>query len=99
MSGLGNHGYPVRDPGRWIPGKPSAPLSPRCGKPMLRYEAANGPMLDQPHCGRPEGHKGMCRSTVALARQHAADVARIAAVRAAEGWRYSRSAAELGRAA
>ena len=43
-------------------------MSPRCGKPMTRYEASNGPMIDQPACGRPEGHGGPCRSGVALAR-------------------------------
>ena len=43
-------------------------MSPRCGKPMARYEAANGPMPEEPACGRPEGHPGPCRSEVALAR-------------------------------
>ena len=42
--------------------------SPRCGKPMTRYEASNGPMFDQPECARPEGHNGPCRSSAAWAR-------------------------------
>src|SRR6516225_7540604 len=56
-----------------------AVLSPRCGKPMTRYEAANGPMLDDPACGRPEGHPGPCRSRAAVTREYAADVTRLAA--------------------
>lgn len=92
MSGLGDHGHVVRDQDRWIPGGHHAPLSPRCGKPMLRYEAANGPMLDQPECARPEGHAGMCRTGPALARKYAADRDRIYALRA-QGVRYDRQAA------
>lgn len=92
MSGLGNHGYTVRDRDRWTPGRRQAPLSPRCGKPMLRYEACNGPMIDQPECARPEGHAGMCRSGAALARKYAADRDRIYALRA-RGVRYDRPAA------
>lgn len=42
---------------------------PRCGKPMTRYEASNGPMPEEPACGRPEGHRGPCRSATAWARQ------------------------------
>ena len=42
--------------------------APRCGKPMTRYEASNGPMPEEPACGRPEGHPGPCRSTIAMAR-------------------------------
>ena len=92
--------------GRWTPGSSSiaasglgavtgrTPLaSPRCGKAMTRYEAVNGPMLEDPVCGRPEGHQGRCRSEAALARKYAADVARIGAVRREYGWRYGRSAA------
>ena len=64
--------------------------APRCGKPMTRYEASNGPMLEDPECARPEGHPGPCRSAPALARKYRADVARVAAVRRA-GVRYGRS--------
>ena len=44
-------------------------MAPRCGRPMLRYEAVNGPMPEEPACGRPAGHPGPCRSEVAFARQ------------------------------
>ena len=43
--------------------------APRCGKPMARYEASNGPMPEVPACARPEGHNGPCRSAAAWARQ------------------------------
>ena len=43
-------------------------MSPRCGRPMLRFEAVWGPLLEDPVCGRPEGHNGVCRSTLALAK-------------------------------
>ena len=43
--------------------------APRCGKPMTRYEASNGPMPEEPECARPEGHRGRCRSAAALARK------------------------------
>jgi hypothetical protein len=49
---------------------------PRCGKPMLRYEKAAFPALEDPACGRPEDHKGRCRSAAAMARYLAADAAR-----------------------
>jgi hypothetical protein len=42
--------------------------APRCGKPMNRYEAVNGPMLEDPACARPAGHHGPCRSAPAWAR-------------------------------
>ena len=42
--------------------------APRCGKPMTRYEASNGPMLEDAACGRPVGHHGPCRSVQAWAR-------------------------------
>ncbi len=54
--------------------------TPRCGRPMARYEAANGPMLEDPVCARPAGHNGRCRSAAALARKYQADTARLAAV-------------------
>ena len=72
-------------------------MNARCGKPMTRYEAANGPMLEQPECARPEGHRGRCRSAAALTRKYRADAARIAMVRRIEGKRYGRSG--LARAA
>ena len=71
--------------------------APRCGKPMTAYEAANGPMLEQPECARPEGHRGCCRSAAALARKYQADAARVAAVRRRTGKRYGRP--HLARAA
>lgn len=92
MSGLGDHGHAVYDRDRWIPGRRHAPLSPRCGKPMLRYEAANGPMLEEPWCARPVGHNGRCRSAAALGRKYAADIERIATMRRVEGRRYGRAA-------
>ena len=52
-------------------------MSPRCSKPMTRYEAANGPMPEEPTCGRPAGHPGPCRSEAAVARMQRADVTRI----------------------
>lgn len=58
-------------------------LAPRCGKPMTRYEASNGPMPEQPECARPEGHSGMCRSGPALARKYRADQAWLAEARRA----------------
>ena len=64
----------------------------RCGKLMIRYEAANGPMFEQPACARPEGHAGMCRSAAALKRKYAADAARTAVARAIEGRWYGRPA-------
>jgi len=66
--------------------------APRCGKPMTRYEAVNGPMPEQPVCARPEGHHGMCRSAAALERKYRADNVRITAARRA-GRRYGRIAA------
>ena len=44
-------------------------MPPRCGRPMTRYEASNGPMPEEPSCGRPAGHHGPCRSAPAWARQ------------------------------
>ena len=63
--------------------------APRCGKPMTRYEAANGPMPEEPECARPAGHHGRCRSVAALARKYQADNVRIAGLRQA-GRRYGR---------
>ena len=65
-------------------------MTPRCGKPMLAYEAANGPMLDPPSCARPEDHAGQCRTAAALARKYRADSARTAEVRRVLGSRYGR---------
>jgi hypothetical protein len=66
----------------------SALLAPRCGKAMMRYEAANGPMPEPPVCARPQNHAGMCRSAASLARKQQADTARITAARRAQ--RYGR---------
>ena len=74
-----------------LSGKP--PLSPRCGRPMARYETAGGPavlMDEEPACGRPEGHHGPCRSAAAVARYYAADMARIAEIRRVRGRNYGR---------
>jgi hypothetical protein len=46
---------------------------------MTRYEAANGPMIEDPECGRPKDHNGPCRTRPAVARKYAADTARLAA--------------------
>ena len=74
------------------------PESPRCAKPMLRYEASNGAMPEEPACARPEGHAGRCRSAAALARKYASSRARIASVRSSQGRRYGRAAELRGRA-
>lgn len=50
MSGLGNHGYVVRDRDRWIPGARHVPLSPRCGKPVIPYEMPGRPTAGE-YCG------------------------------------------------
>ncbi len=34
---------------------------------MLRFEAVWGALLEDPVCGRPEGHNGPCRSVLAVA--------------------------------
>jgi hypothetical protein len=60
----------------------------RCGKPMRRCEAANGPMPEPPACGRPEGHPGPCRTVPALIRYSRADKDRILAARRAGRYRY-----------
>ena len=41
-------------------------VTPRCGQPMQRREASHGAMLDDPVCGRPEGHSLPHRSEQAL---------------------------------
>jgi len=41
-------------------------VAPRCGRPMLGYEAVWGALLDEVTCGRPEGHNGPHRSVQAL---------------------------------
>lgn len=70
-------------------------MTPRCGKSMLAYEAANGPMPELPSCARPEGHAGQCRSAAALARKYRADSARTAEARRAMGSRYGRPSLAL----
>ena len=49
---------------------------PRCGKPMIRYEKPGFPVLEDPVCGRPEGHAGRCRSEASLARAAVNDAQR-----------------------
>lgn len=63
-------------------------MSPRCGKPMRRFEAVWGPQPEEPECGRREGHNPPCRSVQAVRQYLAADVARIAAAR--QAGRYER---------
>jgi hypothetical protein len=43
---------------------------------MRRYEACNGPMLDDPVCGRPANHPGRHRSQEAMARYSRAQAGR-----------------------
>ena len=43
-------------------------LSPRCGRLLQRNERA-GPVLEDPVCGRPEGHPGHCLSEAYWARK------------------------------
>lgn len=59
------------DPG--IGSLPDRVGSPRCGRVMHRYEAVWGAMFDDPVCGRPEGHTGVCRSVQSLERAREAD--------------------------
>jgi hypothetical protein len=57
----------------------SVSKAPSCGKPMIRYETANGPMLEEPECAQPAGHNGACRSAPALRRKREADLACVGA--------------------
>lgn len=45
-------------------------MTPRCGKPMWRYiinrQRAQSYAIDQPVCGRPEGHAPPCRTEEAV---------------------------------
>ncbi len=61
-------------------------MAPRCGRPLRRYEPVAGPPVLEPQsCGRPEGHRGPCRSPRSIARAHEASVRRMAsAVRPCE---------------
>lgn len=43
-------------------------MKPRCAKPVRPYELPGIPVLDDPVCGRPEGHPGVCRSAASVAR-------------------------------
>ena len=43
-------------------------MSVLCGKPMRRHEVAGHPQLEDPVCGRREGHPGTCRSRESLGR-------------------------------
>lgn len=71
----------------WTPDTaPGRQLAPRCGRVLLldgRYERAGvpGDPSKPPLCGRPEGHRGPCRSEAAVARAYRADLARQAAAR------------------
>ena len=42
---------------------------PRCRRLMRRYEKAGEPFAENPRCGRPAAHTGVCISVAALARQ------------------------------
>jgi hypothetical protein len=45
---------------------------------MQRREAIWGALLEDPPCGRPEGHNGPCRSVMAVRRKQETDTARLA---------------------
>lgn len=51
-------------------------LGPRCGRVMLGYEGIWGALLDDVRCGRPEGHRGVCRSVQSLDREKVKTAAR-----------------------
>lgn len=55
---------------------PGRGVTPRCGRPMRRYEAVWGALPEEPECGRPEDHTGQCRSSMALKRDHEKNLAR-----------------------
>ena len=59
--------------------------SPRCARPMRHYELPGLPVLEDPSCGRPEGHHGPCRSPAAMARHAAAQAYRTAGRQAPSG--------------
>ena len=74
-------------------------MRPRCGHPMLNYETRLGvPILDDPVCGRREGHRGQHRSKAALAaarERRAADQAPSGSAVLAAAIREARAAAGL----
>jgi hypothetical protein len=43
-------------------------MAPRCGRPVRRKEQGGVAVLEDPVCGRPENHRGGCRSEAAVAR-------------------------------
>jgi hypothetical protein len=65
-------------------------VSPRCRRPVRAKEQGGIPVLEDPVCGRPEGHHGRCRSEAAVARKYRADNVRLAGVRRATGRQYGR---------
>lgn len=71
----------------WTPDTgPSRLPAPRCGRVLAldgRFERGGvaGDPGDPPACGRPEGHRGPCRSEAAVARYRRADRDRQAAAR------------------
>ena len=50
--------------------------SPLCGRLMRRYELPGLPVLEDPSCGRPEGHPPPCRSARSMAAHAAAQAYR-----------------------
>ena len=44
-------------------------LGPRCGRVLKPYEGVWGALLGDVRCGRPEGHRGVCRSVQLLERE------------------------------
>jgi len=50
-------------------------VTPRCGRVLRRYEAVWGALLEDPVCGRPEGHNPPCRSAQAVAAARQRDLA------------------------
>lgn len=56
-------------------------VAPRCGRPMRRYRPADPAGREEVNrvteCGRPQCHRGKCRSAEAVTRYYAADARRI----------------------
>lgn len=57
-----------------------ASRSPRCGRLLQRNERG-GPVLDDPACGMPAGHRGHCLSEAAWRRKLEANARYVQAAR------------------
>lgn len=66
--------------------------SPRCGRFLQRNERG-GPVLEDPVCGRREGHRGHCLSEAAWRRKLAANARGVRAYRSRAAAREDRDAA------